>query len=315
MVRVCAVVFFELLMCGAFGADLVNFGPELCGDGDYRINGECVAKPQGRCQAGYYIANIDDNTYSSLTTRGYCMNSYNKVELPDGFSPIYNGIVVTFGPKLCGDGYYMVDGKCESRVQGNCPTDFYKVPINQGTFSAYSVAGQSCMNSYAEYEISDDFHMLYNGILVNFGPELCGEGMRMSDGGCVSVSRNDCPDNYYDILASEETIRKNNDAKCANGYSPYDLMVNCTTNTSEPLCAVLCNGDMAYTGVGTCATPCGHVIKTSTGLTIPLYSQSQITPSLNVKLDDGICFVNMVSGTQKGAINVSYGGSVYHLTD
>lgn len=223
--------------------------------------------------------------------------------------------VVKFGPTLCGGGHYMVDGKCESHAQGNCPTNFYKMPINQSTFSPYIVGGQSCMNSYVEYETSDDFHMLYNGILVNFGAVLCGEGMRTSAGSCVPVSRNDCPANYYDIAVSEETLQKNNAGKCNSGYSQYNLVSNCTSDTAEPLCAVLCTDNMAYTGVGTCAHPCGHTIKTSTGLAIPLYSQSQITPSLNIKLEEGICFGNMVSGAQKGAINIDYNGSVYHITD
>jgi len=302
----------------AHGAELVTFGPQLCGPGMIRTNGECVDIERGKCPVGYYLTNIDAATYDAPSIRNNCMNSYNKVTMPDEFYAIYNGVLVKFGPKFCGADSFMESGECVKRTQGRCPDNYYKVPVNQATFSAMSVAGKQCMNSYDEFELIDIIHLEYNGVLVNFGAKLCGPGMRMMDDTCVALSRGECPSNYYDISVDDTTLEKTNMGKCENGYTSYAFSNNCASGAGGDICAVLCDAGLNYTGLGTCATACEHgatMIKTSVGLRVPLYSTPQSSPSINIGLADGVCYGNLMPGTSPGAINIKHENTTYHSTD
>lgn len=53
-------------------------------------------------------------------------------------------------------------------------------------------------------------------------------------------------------------------------------------------------------------------LKTSGGLSFPLYSTRTTTPSLCVQYNDITCYVDLESGTAAGAINVKYNGVTYH---
>jgi len=301
-----------------YGGILVNFGPTLCGAGQIMQNGQCVEMDRGRCPAGYYTSNIDSVTYSAPTLQNNCLNTYNRVTMPEMFHPMYNGILVKFGPKLCGPGYDMVNGTCTARTQGRCPNGYMMYPVSSNTFSAQTL-DLNCMNSYNTFEVPDILQMMYNGILVNFGPELCGAGMRMSDGACVPLERGECPENYYDATVDAETLMKTNMGKCDTNYSAYGLSANCGAATDAALCAILCDAPAVYTGVGTCATPCelgARRLNTSNGILVPLYSERQSTPTLNVLFPDGgMCYGNLVSGAARGSINMNYNNTIYHTTD
>ncbi len=317
--RVGFAFLFAIVSGMAQAAELVNFGPAFCEPDMLRIDGECVARERGRCNAGYYVANIADTTYSAISLRMRCMNTYNEVDLPDFFDPIYNGVLVDFGPTFCGENQIMVDGKCERRTQGRCPDDFYQTPIAQNTFAAMTVGGEMCMNTYAMYEMPDFFSAIYNGVLVDFGPTFCGAGMRYIDGGCVPASRGDCPTGFYDVTADDATLVKTTDGACEKGYSLYGMGINCASRPGDAsMCAILCDDGTLYTGFGTCAAGCtgARAIRTSTGVTIPLYAERQSSPTLNVETSGGaVCYGNMMPGVDKGAINIKYNDTTYHLTD
>ncbi len=319
----------------ANAAEVVKFGPTLCGPGMRLSNGSCIEVSQDRCPAGYYLSNIESVTYSSPSLRMQCMNTYNKVEMPEWFHPIYNGVLAKFGPSLCAAGEHMSGGACVPRKQGACPDGFYRTVIPQNTFSAESISDQQCMNSYNHYEAPDYFSIIYNGILVNFGPKLCGDGKYLSDGVCTPHEQGDCPTNFYDVtgemfvttkdeednvtITKVNTLIKTENGTCAKGYSPFGLTQNCKEGVPGPMCAVLCDGDTYYTGVGTCAPLCAGGItqfRASNGWSVPVYATQQITPSLKVLTASGeMCYINALPGGEKGALNIQHAGKTYHIID
>ncbi|MDW2958287.1 MAG: hypothetical protein R8M37_00535 [Alphaproteobacteria bacterium] len=53
-------------------------------------------------------------------------------------------------------------------------------------------------------------------------------------------------------------------------------------------------------------------MKTSTGVSFPLYAEKYTTPAIHVRYNGGICYVNLSSGRASDSINVEYNGVVYH---
>ncbi|MCM1294373.1 MAG: hypothetical protein NC311_02325 [Muribaculaceae bacterium] len=65
-------------------------------------------------------------------------------------------------------------------------------------------------------------------------------------------------------------------------------------------------------------TPCDsgiHEIRTSTGITVPLYTERYTTPSIVVKYNDKICYAKLVPGTAQNQIHINYDNQTYHTTD
>lgn len=334
--RISIITLLFLAPALSYGAELVKFGAKLCGPGQQLSNGNCVEKEQGVCPAGYFQTVIESTTFAGLQLRVQCGNVYSKYEMPSELYPIYNGVLVKFGPTLCAGDEQVSNGACVPKRKGICPDGYYRTVIGQNTFSAQSISDQQCMNAYTEYQAPDYIELIYNGILVNFGPTLCGAGKFLSNGACVPRERGDCPTNFYDVTGDmynsskteegETIITKinvllptNQDGTCKSGYSNYGLSQNCVEGINAPLCAVLCDSGLWYTGVGTCAEPCdGGVthLRTSTGLSVPVYATQQITPSLRVLTSGGdMCYINALPGESDGTLNIQRADQIYHVTD
>ncbi len=302
---------------------VVNFGATLCDENQHLSSGECVPRERDRCPAGYYQTLIGTATYSAPTLElQSCMNAYDDTVMPDLFHPIYNGIVVNFGATLCGADEQFGAGTCQPRAQGRCDTGYYQTLIGANTFSAPLAELQQCMNSYNEFELADTLSVIYNGILVNFGATLCGDGQYLSDGTCAARTRGTCPENFYDITVSDTTMMPRENAQCATGYESFWLTANCASNDGQSnLCAILCDAGLTYTGTGTCAAMCSvnagrNVTLNATGLSLPLYSTRVTTPALGVATSNGgVCYGNLVPGTMRGAINVTVSGKNYYISD
>lgn len=307
-------------MCPVHGASVVSFGATLCGPDQQMTNGKCADKESGKCPAGYYATVIGAATYSAATVQTrQCMNTYDMVEMPDFFYPIYNGVLVGFGATLCGAGAQLENGKCVDWSRGKCPDGAHKTAIGQATFSAATVDNSQCMNTYDIYELPEYLTPIYNGVLVSFGATLCGAGQQMQSGACADIVRGECPENFHDITVNDETLLPRTGGVCAKNYGEYFLVANCADGAqSGGMCAMLCDAGVPYTGVGTCAAYCTHgatVLRTSTGLRIPLYDARQTTPALNVELGADVCYGNLVPGQMAGAINMRGTDGVYYLVD
>lgn len=69
---------------------------------------------------------------------------------------------------------------------------------------------------------------------------------------------------------------------------------------------------------GVCAQMCAvgiEYIKTSTGMSVPLFAEKPSSPALGVGYNGGVCYAGMATGVQSGAINVRYNGHVYHVQE
>lgn len=235
----------------------------------------------------------------------------------------YAATIVDFGVPLCGTGQQMSSGNCVDIKQSKCPSGYYETLINSATYASPSQESKSCMNSYDDTILSDLFHPIYNGVLVDFGVTLCMDGQYLSDGVCVARPRGDCPENFVDITVSDTTIVPRENSECATGYKSFWLAANCAGGqTQHNICAVLCGAGLVYAGTGACVAKCSvnsgrHVTLNSLdGITLPLYASRMTTPSLNVLTSTGqVCYGNMQPGVQSGAINVTVSGRDYHITD
>ncbi len=316
-------IMLTTLSWDSHGAEIVKFGATLCPDGQHMSNGTCVDLLHERCPSGFHQSLIDSGTFSapSLELRN-CMNAYNAFTMPDEFYAIYNGVLVNFGATLCDENSQYGNGACAERVQGRCPDGQYQTLIGASTFSSPSAELNECMNSYNQYELPDFWSAIYNGVLVNFGATLCGAGQYLSDGACVSKTRGDCPENFYDITVSDTTMMPIENKVCASGYKSFWLTANCGAGERQnSMCAILCDGDLTYTGVGTCAALCPGITRDNVTLNMtggrswPLYSTRVTAPSVNVQTSGGVCYGNLEQGAQSNTINVTIGGANYHLTD
>lgn len=318
------LLLFAMMPTASLPATVVKFGVTLCEAGQQMSSGKCVDITQAKCPSGYYETTINSRTYAAPSLELHsCMNSYDDTILSDSLYPIYNGVVVSFGVSLCDGNEQVGSGTCQERVRGRCEEGFYQTLVNGNTFSAPSAELNECMNSYMQYELPDVMSAIYNGIVVNFGPTLCGVGQYLSDGVCVSRERGDCPENFVDVTVSDSTMGPAPDAQCATGYKPFWLTANCATNqTQSGMCATLCDVGDVYTGMGVCAAMCsvnaGRQVTLNSlgGISLPLYRTRLTTPSLGVATSDGgVCYGNLVPGVQSGAINVTVSGNNYHITD
>jgi len=144
---VCVFVILLLTTNVASGAELVSFGPDLCGSGQMFLDGACVDVVRGSCPNGAYKTNINPETYSAPTLRTACIDTYTGMSLPDFMHAIYNGILVDFGATLCGSGYAFVNGKCERRAQGKCPSGFNDVMADANTLQPLTAG--VCADGYS----------------------------------------------------------------------------------------------------------------------------------------------------------------------
>lgn len=110
---------------------------------------------------------------------------------------------------------------------------------------------------------------------------------------------------------------------CVNGvqYGCGDYATtNTTTATSADEC--ICMDGYEKQADGTCAepapkqTPCSAGVSTlhAGDYTYPLYNECE-SPALWIGTENGNCCVNLTVGMMSGALNIDYGGTVYHATN
>lgn len=108
-------------------------------------------------------------------------------------------------------------------------------------------------------------------------------------------------------------------ASCPTGYMSYNRSLQLSLATTCP---------SGTTDIGSLPNSCASAptqcmpdyvcesgvsaLKTNTGLSVPLYSQSVTTPSLHVSVGDKVCHTPLLTGTATGAINVKYNNTNYY---
>ena len=110
-------------------------------------------------------------------------------------------------------------------------------------------------------------------------------------------------------------------ASCPTGYVSYNRGLQLSLATSCP---------SGTTDVGALPSSCSaspatcmpdyvcesgiSEFKTSIGVSVPLYSQKVITPSLHASVGGKVCYTPLVAGKASGAINVKYNNTNYRAT-
>ena len=119
---------------------------------------------------------------------------------------------------------------------------------------------------------------------------------------------------------------KSGSVTCNTGF--YTSGVTCPACTNKPdnsaytgtatsnACPWECNNGYGQTSANLCAQMCTagfQHLKSSTGVSIPLYTSAQTTHSIVVQSQSGaMCYASLASGAASGAINVNLGGTTYH---
>jgi len=91
-------------------------------------------------------------------------------------------------------------------------------------------------------------------------------------------------------------------AACPDGTTPYSgPLRDGVAKNSQGQCLPLCAGGLTS-------------MNSSLGTSSPLFAARNTTPSINVRVGDDICYVDLISGEGAG-LNVKYNGATYHTDD
>lgn len=106
---------------------------------------------------------------------------------------------------------------------------------------------------------------------------------------------------------------------CPDGFFtvPYeswcgDGMVNIA---DTPYCNDDASGEYCLMKLFQPCTAGISAIKTSTGLSFPLYAEKYTEPSVAVMYNNITCYSNLEIGQSSNTININYNGTIYHLTN
>lgn len=267
------------------------------------------------CENGFdKMENVAESSFL-MPIGGLCqVGGYSLLEIPEDIVPVYNGFTMGAAPTLCEDGYMQNGTTCVEYATGTCKENDDALGVNNASFMALD-GGLCKIGGYSVLEIPNDIYPVYNGFTMGAQVTLCNNGYLANGSSCTSYTTGDCPTNYQDLSINVNTITKLSNGVCNTGYSKYTINQQCNNNTTDSICAILCSGGLEYTDVGTCASICPGehtTLRTSTGLVLPMWSEKQITPSLNVQIGENVCYVNLVSGQKSDAINIKYDNKIYH---
>ena len=335
------VIFCGLCVCGtSTAATFSAVQVPLCGYGMYRYGSECrpVDTQSEDCtpingQSTYRVFHDSTSFMQQEHSELICLGTHLLYEYDDELlvTVFSGGTLRSFGPPMCGYGYYRLNNKCykntDSDAVGSCPENYHKSGSDSASFMSLFVQDNVCLGTYGVYEHSELLHPIYNGILVSVGAPL----QTASDMRGTPCSINS--DNYYQIaVATEDAFSHPDVGMCAATSAKFVVNTDCKDiNTSDAnslrqnaVCGVLCDSGV-YTNSGVCANSyCMNGDKTrrmyyqqgSIKHSIPLYSNPTTTPSINVKYDSGqTCYMNLVPGGRTGVIRVKHENTTYYGID
>lgn len=149
--------------------------------------------------------------------------------------------------------------------------------------------------------IYSPFNMSYTAIKEPGEPLVssCLWGLVYGGGGsfmnpATALPGDKCPDGFYTVPY---------DVSCGTGFVDTTDIPNCSDDTSGPYCLI------------SRTVPCTSgitVLRTSSGVSVPLWGDKQTSPAIHVRYNDVTCYGNLESGQSANAINLKYNGTVYH---
>ena len=343
--RVMWVIFCGVCICHVtYAATFSAVKVPICGYGMYRYGTECraVDAQADKCRAingqtTYRIA-LDSTTFmyqehSELICLGtHTLYAYDDELLIDVAS---GGTLRTFGPPMCGYGYYRLNNKCYKKTDQDaselCPENFHKTGTDTASYMSLFASENTCLGTYGVYEYSELLYPLYNGILVSVGAPL----QTASDMRGTRCSKN--PDDYYQIaVATADAFTHPDIGACANTSAKFVVNTDCKDiNTSDadslranPVCGVLCDSGV-YTNSGICSDSyCElggkrkrlYYKRDNTTRSIPLYSTPTTTPSINIQIPNGdgagqTCYMNLIQSVRTNTVRIKQDNTTYYGID
>lgn len=309
----------------SFGASTGGLTVMLCDNGyadnssSTAANRHCEPYAQGNCPSGYYELPENSGSFIATTGNGRCQSaSFSKYTTSlDIFDFTYTGVILGDAITLCDNGYSRNNSDCTTYARANCDASHYKLVGTETSFVDVG-ANDTCDTTgfVNKLTLSDTLsYLVYNGILVGSELTLCSNGY-LTDGSssCTTYASGYCPTGYYDLDTDAGFITLQSSGACGSDYGSYNGTETCGYNPMLTTCLDLCENGQMTTELGTCASMCSlgaTTLRTSNGLVLPLWSTVQDTPSINVGLTGGTCYVNLMTGSGSG-INVQYDGNNYH---
>ena len=154
------------------------------------------------------------------------------------------------------------------------------------------------MTSPFKTTIKAVYDMEYQTLMTSNPYEGCANHLRVAYSRelfNISVPSDDeCPDGFYTVPY---------DVSCGVGLVDTTDIPNCSDDTSGSYCLI------SHT------VPCASgitVLRTSSGVSVPLWGDKQTSPAIHVRYNDITCYGNLESGQSANAINLKYNGTVYH---
>lgn len=281
----------------------------------YSANVMAATCPSGSTMVGANMA----YTFTQ-PNNGKCeMPGYNLTTIPDELSAIYNGTLVGTAIKVCPNGY-LNGSSCTDYAQGHCESGYYDM-AGVGASAVSERVGNTCVvGGYAVRELPNSVYAIYNGFTAGSTTTLCGADAYRNGSSCTPLTGTDCPTNYKKIpLASSILSAVSNTGSCSSEKTPFSFNQSCDSTPTDSLCVQVCNSGLKYTAVGTCASLCANgttELRTSTGVSLPIYSTKETTPALNIDTGAGICYTNLLPGSTSESTLMLYNGeTTYHAVE
>ena len=309
-----------MILCfGANGAELRGPERKLCNNGFTANGSSCITYARGSCSSGNVMIDSSRSSFKA-TSGGTCSGTaYTLVTLPVPFE-ILNSYVHGPTRKLCTNGYTPNGSSCYTYKQGECASGNRMIDMPRTSLKS-TLANGTCANGLVSETLPANFEIL-NSYTMGPTRKLCTNGHTSNSNGttCSAYPATNCPSNYRNMNGDAGTFAMQSDGACPdNTYALNTDFDACKSGANPAACIDFCNGSGWLTGLGTCASLCGAGVTTmraSNGLILPLWATKQITPSLNFKIGNNVCYVNVVPGQTNGhGLVLNDNGIQYHTLE
>jgi len=326
MMKICSVGKYLLVhlvailmsVTGAFCAQIVGAEKLLCTNGYSADNSTCTTYDVGNCGSGYIEYENNKSTFIGVYENRCQISTYKKQTVPDTLIELtYSGLVSGAEVNLCTNGYSTNNSSCTTYGAHDCASGYYEQTSNTSTF--IGVYDNKCvLSTYKKKTVPETTVVLtYRGLVSGAEVNLCTNGYSTNNSSCTTYGSGYCWNGYYDMNLGSTTFNAPTSGACASNAHTYTIDACGYAPTAET-CLDVCGDGQMYTDVGTCASLCSlgvTTLRTSTGLIIPMWETKQISPSINIGVNQGVCYVNLQSGTTSDhAIMIRYNDTTYHTT-
>ena len=306
-------------MNSVLAAQVVGAEKLLCTNGYSSDNSTCTTYTTGSCDTDYIEFEQNPSTFIGVYENKCQISTYKKTSVPDTLIALrYNGILSGDETLLCTNGYSSNNSTCTSYAVHDCNSGYYEQTSNHETF--IGVYDNKCaVATYKKKSVPNTTVVLtYRGMVSGSETLLCSNGYSSNNSTCTNYASGYCWTGYYDMNLGATTFSEQTNGACASNTHSFTATACGYAPTTET-CLDVCGDGQMYTGVGTCASLCEMGVttfRTSTGLVIPMWSTKQITPSINIGINNSVCYVNLEPGTTSvSAVMIQYDDTIYHTTN